>query len=78
VVENIVERQGDLQGDILEWMLSMRVQWDIIFEIILKDNDLLHLPGQIYNVDETGAPLDTKAPNVIRLHGLKKVCTILS
>jgi len=56
-------------------MLSMRIQLDIILtfsKLVLKDADLLHSPGQIYNVDETRAPLDPKAPNVIRLHGLKK------
>ena len=50
---------------------TMRHYSDLL-ETILKDNNLLHSPGQIYNVDETRAPLDPKAPNVIRLHGLKK------
>ena len=32
----------------------------------LEKNNLTNSPGQIYNVDETGVPLDPKAPNVVR------------
>ena len=44
-----------------------------LLETTLKDNNLLHSPGQIYNVDETGVPLDPKLPNVIVRTGSKKV-----
>ena len=44
-----------------------------LLETTLKDNNPLHSPGQIYNVDETGVPLDPKAPNVIVRTGSKKV-----
>ena len=44
-----------------------------LLETTLKDNNLLHSPGHIYNIDETGVPLDPKAPNVIVRTGSKKV-----
>ena len=43
---------------------TMKHYFDLL-ETTLKDNNLLHSPGQIYNVDEIGVPLDPKAPNVI-------------
>ncbi len=33
---------------------------------ILEENDLKDKPGQIYNVDESGMPLDAKPPNQTR------------
>ena len=39
----------------------------------LQENNLMNSPGQIYNVDECGIPLDPKAPNVIAKVGSKKV-----
>ena len=39
----------------------------------LKENNLTNSPGQIYNVDESGVPLDPKAPNVVTKKGAKKV-----
>jgi len=43
-----------------------------LLETTLKEN-LLHSPAQIYNVDETGIPLDPKAPNVVAKTGTKNV-----
>jgi len=39
----------------------------------LKDNNLMNAPAQLYNVDESGIPLDPKAPNVVAKTGTKKV-----
>ena len=39
----------------------------------LVDNSLTNSPEQIYNVDETGVPLDPRAPNVVTRKGTKKV-----
>ena len=36
-------------------------------------NNLTNSPGQIYNVDENGALLDLKAPNVVIKKGAKEV-----
>jgi len=41
----------------------------------LTENDLLNAPKQIYNVDESGVPLNPKALNVVVARGSKKVCT---
>ena len=43
----------------------------------LQENDLINSPGQIYNVDECGIPLDPKAPNVIAKVGSKKFVIVL-
>jgi len=37
------------------------------------ENDLMHKPSQIYNVDETGMPLDHRSPYVLNRKGQKKV-----
>ena len=39
----------------------------------LQENKLMNSPGQIYNVDECGMPLDPKAPDVVATVGSKKV-----
>jgi len=51
---------------------TMRHYFDLL-ETTLKDNNLLHSPGQIYNVHETGVLLDPKTSNVIVWIGSKKV-----
>ena len=39
----------------------------------LIENDLMDSPNQIYNVDETGMPLDHRAPKIVVGRGHKKV-----
>ena len=39
----------------------------------LEQNKLMNSPQQIYNVDETGVPLDPKALSVVAATGSKKV-----
>ena len=36
-------------------------------------NDPLNHPARIYNVDETGMPLDPKSPNILTKKGVKNV-----
>ena len=43
-----------------------------LLEDTLKQNDLQNSPSQIYNVDETGIPLDPKAPKILVPKGIKK------
>ena len=43
-----------------------------LLEDTLKQNDLQNSPSQIYNVDETGVPLDPKAPRIVVPKGMKK------
>jgi len=38
----------------------------------LETYDLINSPGQFYNVNESGMPLDPKAPNVVAKRGAKK------
>ena len=39
----------------------------------LEQNKLMNSPQQIYNVDETGVPLDPKALSIVAATGSKKV-----
>lgn len=44
-----------------------------LLEDVLKTSGLLDKPQQIYNVDESGVPLNPKPPNVVTKKGSKKV-----
>jgi len=44
-----------------------------LLEDTLKENGLMHSPSQIFNVDESGMPLDPKAPSILAKRGTKKV-----
>ena len=41
---------------------------------ILEENDLLNHPECIYNMDETGVPLDPKPSKVVAVKGQRKIC----
>jgi len=43
-------------------------------EDTLKEHNLFDSPEQIYNMDESGMPLDPGPSNVIAKRGQKKVC----
>ena len=49
----------------------------ICLKSILVDNNLMDKPGQIYNVDESGMPLEHRSPRVLAKKGQRKVryCT---
>lgn len=51
---------------------SIQHYYDLL-ESTLKEHNLQDSPGQIYNMDETGIPLDPRAPNIIVKRGQKKV-----
>ena len=42
-------------------------------EVCLNEHDLMNRPGQIYNVDETGMPLDHRPPKVVGRKGKRKI-----
>ncbi len=44
-----------------------------LLEKTLKQDKLSTLPAQIYNMDESGMPLDPRPPNIIAKQGQKKV-----
>lgn len=51
---------------------SIQHYYDLL-ETTLKEHNLQDCPGQIYNMDETGIPLDPRPPNIIVKRGQKKV-----
>jgi len=75
-------RQGDLslwRGDNTAHVRMDAVNRDTmshyftLLQKTLDKNGLTNSPGQIYNVDESGIPLDPKAPNIVAKTGTKKV-----
>ena len=44
-----------------------------LLQDVMQKNGKTNSPGQIYNVNESGVPLDPKAPNVVAKTGAKKV-----
>ena len=52
-------------------------QYFELLKDMLSEHKLLNSPAQIYNVDETGMPLNHRAPRVVTKRGQKKVrcCT---
>ena len=51
---------------------SISYYFDLL-ESTLTENSLIDSPGQIYNMDKTGMPLDPRPPNIIAKSGQKKV-----
>ena len=48
-------------------------QYFDLLEDTLTQYDLLNSRSTIYNVDETGIPLDARPPNTVTRRGIKKV-----
>ena len=48
-------------------------QYFDLLEETLKKHDLSDFPTQIYDMDESGVPLDPHPPNVVAERGQKKV-----
>ena len=68
-------RKGDATANV--WMdclnpEAMKQYFDLLKDV-LEENDLMDSPGQIYNVDETGMPLDHRPPKIVTKKGQKKV-----
>ena len=51
---------------------AMKQYFDLLKDV-LEENDLMDSPGQIYNIDETGMPLDHRPPKIVTKKGQKKV-----
>ena len=73
--ENLALRRGDSSAHSRMNAMNTETvkQYFDLLEDTLKELDLVSRPAQVYNVDETGMPLDPKAPNVIAERGAKKV-----
>ena len=48
-------------------------QYFSLLKNVLDEHNLAANPERIYNVDETGTPLDFKTPNIVAKTGSKKV-----
>ena len=79
---NFIERQRDLslrRGDNTAHSRMDAVNAETmqhyfnLLKDVLDKNGLMNAPHQIYNVDESGVPLDPKALNVVAKKGSKKV-----
>ena len=73
--ERLTRRHGDNTAHVRMDAINeqtMKQYFDLL-EDTLKEHNLLHNPTQIYNVNESGMPLDPKAPNMVTQRGTKKV-----
>ena len=71
---NLSLRRGDATANVRMEALDIEKMNEYFksLEETLKQHNLMNYPGQIYNVDETGFPLDHRPPNVIARRGQKK------
>ncbi len=68
-------RSGDATGFARQTAVThenLRKYFDLLKEII-DENDLAAHPERIYNMDETGIPLDPKPPKIVSLKGVRNV-----
>ena len=73
-------RKGDVTARVRIDAMNNREALESYFTLlkkIMEENKLTDKPGQVYNVDETGMPLDHRPPKVLAVKGQKKVryCT---
>ena len=69
-------RKGDCAAAVRMEAMKNKAALDnyfILLKSILDDYNLGTKPGQIYNMDETGIPLDHRSPRVLAKKGQKKV-----
>ena len=73
--EHLALWKGDPTANVRMDCLSKKVMEDYFEKLKknLKENNLMNSPAQIYNVDESGMPLDHRPPKVVALKGQKKV-----
>ena len=68
-------RKGDRTAAVRMDAMKNQTALDYYFielKNILDENELQHKPGQIYNMDESGVPLDHRSPRVLARKGQKK------
>lgn len=68
-------RSGDSTGYVRMNAMNqenLKTYFDLL-DRVLTDNNLKVHPEQIYNMDETGLPLNPRPPKVVALRGQKKV-----
>ena len=69
--EHLALRKGDPTANVRMDCLSKKVMEDYFEKLKknLEENNLMNSPAQIYNVDESGMPLDHQPPKVVALKG---------
>lgn len=68
-------RKGDPTANVRMDCLNKKTMdeyFDLLHDVLEK-NELTNKPSQIYNVDETGMPLDHRPPKIVTKRGHKKV-----
>lgn len=68
-------RKGDPIANIRMECMNEETMTDYFEKLkyVLQKNELMNSPSQIYNVDETGMPLDHRPPKIVTKRGQKKV-----
>ena len=68
-------RKGDATANVRMNCLNKETtaRYFSMLKDVLLEHNLLDSPAQIYNVNETGMPLDHRAPKVMTMRGQKKV-----
>ena len=68
-------RRGDPTANVRMDCLNEEIMEDyfIMLKKTLVENDLMDKPEQIYNVDESGMPLDHRPPKIVSQKGQKKI-----
>ena len=68
-------RKGDATANVRMNCLNKETmaEYFSMLKNVLEEHNLLDSPAQIHNVDETGMPLDHKAPKVMTMRGQKKL-----
>lgn len=68
-------RRGDATANVRMDCVNQAVisSYFDLLKSVLQEHELMQSPAQIYNVDETGVPLDHRPPNVLAKRGQKKV-----
>ena len=69
-------RKGDPTANVRMDAMANKEALDNYFKLlkeVMEENDLMDKPGQIYNVDESGMPLDHRPPRVLTTKREKKV-----
>ena len=70
-------RKGDCTAFVCMDAMRKKEELDnyyITMKSVMEHNDLLDKPECIYNVDESGVPLEHRSPLVIARRGQRKVC----
>ena len=73
-------RKGDATANVRMDCLSpetMKQSFDLLKDV-LEEHDLMESPGQTYNVDEMGMPLDHQPPKIVTQSSQKKVRCCIS